>query len=188
MSELAMEVRGVDTDGRTLTGVVAPYDEVSYLTRDPAGERIIRGAFRRSIDHHTKGKKIRLFVGHEEQRAAVGHAVEWIDSADGLSARFVLGPGRRSDEALEDLDNDNFGGLSVAFVPVKAGRGADGVREVREGQLVGVSLVGVPAYAGSRIVARRGVEDLDALLAPFANRPVVDLSPIPAVWLYDSAR
>ena len=47
MTELAMEIRAVDVDERTIAGVVAPYDEISYLTPDPAGERIIRGAFRK---------------------------------------------------------------------------------------------------------------------------------------------
>ena len=182
---LDMQVRAVDGDARTITGVVAPYDEVSYVTPDPAGERIMRGAFAKSISQ--VGTKVRLFVGHENRGASVGHAVEWIDDPAGLSATFAISPSRRGDEALDDARNDGFGGMSVGFLPLQQRRGPDGVREVREARLMEVSLVGVPAYASARVLAVRHA-NLDELLAPFANRPVVDLSPIPAVWLYDSGR
>ena len=47
--QLAMEIRSVDTAERTLVGVVAPYDQTTYLVADPGGERIMRGAFNESI-------------------------------------------------------------------------------------------------------------------------------------------
>lgn len=181
-----MELRAVDADARTITGVVAPYDEVSYMVPDPAGERIRRGAFAKSIAQ--VGSKVRLFVGHDNRGASIGHATGWVDDPDGLSATFNVAPSRRGDEALDDARNDGFGGLSVGFLPLQVRRGADGVREVREARLMEVSLVGVPAYAGARILAVRSAESSDALLAPFLNRPDVNLSPIPAVWLYDSGR
>jgi uncharacterized protein len=185
MDTLTMELRSVDADARTITGIVAPYDEVSYVTGDPAGERIMRGAFAKSIAQ--VGNKVRLFVGHENRGASIGHATAWVDDPAGLSATFAVAPSRRGDDALDDARNDAFGGLSVAFHALQQKRGADGVREVREARLMEVSLVGVPAYPGARVLAVRSAE-LDTLLAPFANRPAVDLSPIAAVWLYDSAR
>jgi hypothetical protein len=181
MSELAMEIRAVDTEGRMVTGVVAPYDEVSYLAPDPAGERIMRGAFKKSIAQ--RGGQIRLFVGHDHEGAAVGHAVDWTDDAQGLTGTFRVSPGMRGDQALEDLHNDLYGGLSAAFRPLGVTRGQDGVREVREAMLVGVSLVGAQAYDSARVLAVRAV-----LIPDLPPRPVIDLSPIPAVWLYDSAR
>ena len=41
----------MDDAERRIVGVVAPYDETTYLVPDPGGERIMRGAFKRSIDH-----------------------------------------------------------------------------------------------------------------------------------------
>ena len=51
MHELAMELRSVDEPQRLVVGVVVPYDELTYLTPDPRGERVKRGAFARSIAH-----------------------------------------------------------------------------------------------------------------------------------------
>jgi hypothetical protein len=181
MNELEMQIRAIDTEGRMVTGVVAPYDEVSYLAPDPAGERIIRGAFAKSIAQ--RGDKILLFVGHAHDGAAVGRAVDWLDDETGLTGTFRVSRGKSGDQALEDLDNDNFGGMSAAFRPLVATRGKDGVREVREAMLVGVSLVGAQAYDGALVLAHRAAHIPD--LPP---RPVIDLSPIPAVWLYDSPR
>ena len=56
------------------------------------------------------------------------------------------------------------------------------MKEVVEARLVEVSLVGVPAYEGAALMAVRSAQSLDALLAPFANRPSVDLTPIPPLW------
>lgn len=184
MTGLTMEIRAVDADERTLAGVVAPYDEVSYLTKfGPTGERILRGAFSRSIEQ--RGAKVRLFVGHAHVGPAVGHALEWSDGPDGLTGRFRFAPGRAADDALEQARADLFGGLSVGFRALSAGRGKDGVREVREARLEEVSLVGVPSYAGAEITEVRSAElDADALLAPFLTpAPVVDLSAFDAPWL-----
>jgi len=68
--------------------------------------------------------------------------------------------------------------LSVGFQALTATRGADGVREVKEGRLVEVSVVALPAYAGAAVLAVRNAQDLDALLAPFLNRPQVNLDPV----------
>jgi hypothetical protein len=182
VNELSMELRAVDPQARTITGIVAPYDEVSYLTPDPAGERIVRGAFRKSIEQ--RGGKVRLFVAHDNRGAAVGHATEWVDDEAGLSAVFTVAAGARGDQALDDCRADLYGGLSVGFRPLVQTRGEDGVREIREAALAEVSLVGVPAYEGARVLATRSRAAAPAL----PPRPVVDLSPIPAVWLYDSGR
>ena len=63
---LAMEIRSVDLEERTLVGVVAPYDEVSYLVPDPGGERIMRGAFAKSI--RQRSDKIPLHDNHGTDR------------------------------------------------------------------------------------------------------------------------
>ena len=59
--ELAMEIRAVTESVREVVGIVAPYDETSFLV--PGGERIVRGAFQRSIDH--RSTKIPLLDNHK---------------------------------------------------------------------------------------------------------------------------
>lgn len=194
MPHVAMELRSVQISERLIIGRLAPYDETTYLVRDPSGERIRRGAFTRSIemksrDGVTEKKRIRLFVGHGRgDEAAVGLSRDWTDGPDGLDGEFLVKEGPRGDEALADAAGGYFGGLSVEFAPVRGGRvrADDGVVEVREAQLFGVALVGVPAYAGAEVV---GVRDrARQLLDSIPPRPQIDLSPIPAPWLYDSPR
>lgn len=181
---LDMQLRAVDVTQRTIAGVVAPYDETTYLVPDPAGERICRGAFAKSITQ--RGTRIPLFVGHtRKSEAAVGLSQAWTDDDAGLSGVFAIKPGPEGDQALADADGGYFGGMSVEFAPVNRGRGDDGAVEVREAKLLGVALVGVSAYAGARILAVRSAQ---AVLEKIGPRPAIDLSPIPAVWLYDRAR
>lgn len=176
MNELRMAVRAVDTSERMIVGVAAPYGEVSELAGDPAGERIMAGTFRRSIEH--RADRIPLLANHGRDRV-LGYSVGFDDGADGLVGRFRINEGADGDRALEDVQHGYYAGMSVGYVELKVGRGADGVREVREGKLVEVSLVGIPAYEGAAVLAVRNAQDVDALLAPFRNRPDVNLAPIP---------
>ena len=176
---LAMEIRTVDPEERTLVGVVAPYDEVSYLVPDPGGERIMRGAFAKSI--RQRADKIPLHDNHGTVRR-LGLSRTFDDGTDGLVGLFGINEGPRGDEALEELRHGYFGGLSVGFQPLVVTRGDDGVREIREAKLMEVSLVGMPAYEGAGIVAVRNAQDLDDLLAPFRNPPAVNLEPIRPLW------
>ena len=176
MELLAMELRSVSESARTVTGVVAPYDETTYLVGDPAGERIRRGAFRRSITH--RGDKIPLLRNHD-RNLRMGVSQSFAETAEGLLGEFRVNDGDAGDAFLAECRNGYFGGLSAGFLPLDHLRGDDGAREVVEGKLVEVSTVGIPAYEGSGMLAVRNAQDMDALLAPFLNRPAVDLSPLP---------
>lgn len=176
MELLAMELRSVDEPQRLVVGTVAPYDELTYLVNDPNGERIRRGAFRRSIQH--RGDKIPLFRNHD-RALRLGVSRSFDETAEGLLGEFRVNDGDPGDALLEDCRNGYFGGLSAGFVPLVRDRGTDGAGEVTEGKLVEVSVVGHPAYEGAGMLAVRNAQDLDALLAPFLARPAVDLSPIP---------
>lgn len=178
--ELLMEVCGVDHDGRTVVGVVAPYDEVTYLVPDPGGERIKRGAFAKSI--RQRGDKVPLFREHDHTRQ-LGQSVTFAEEPRGLVGTFQVGASPAGDALLEDFGHGYVRKFSVGFKAFNAPLGDDGVREVREAQLVEVSAVGLPAYEGAGLLAVRSAQDLDALLAPFrVPRPDVNLSPIPPVW------
>ena len=176
---LPMEIRSVDPEQRVLVGVVAPYDEVSYMVPDPGGERIVRGAFAKSI--RQRSDKIPLHDNHGTVRR-MGMSRAFDDGADGLIGTFGVFDGTRGDEFLDEIRHGYFGGMSVGFQPLVATRGPDGVREIREAKLMEVSVVGMPAYEGAGIVAVRNAQSLDDLLAPFRNPPMVNLEPIPQLW------
>ena len=178
LEQLPMEIRSVDTAAREMVGMVVPYDEVTYLTPDPNGERVLRGAFSKSI--RQKGRKIALLRNHDQTRK-LGNATDWSDGPDGLVGTFKMVDGEHGDLMLEDLRNGCLDSLSVGFRALTAQRGADGVREVKEAMLAEVSVVTIPAYAGAAVLAVRNAQDLDALLAPFANRPQVNLAPVPPI-------
>jgi HK97 family phage prohead protease len=179
---LDMEIRDVTEARREIVGVVAPYDETTYLTGDPRGERLIRGCFAESI--RRKGDRIPLCIGHNHGRAAVGLSRSWREDGDGLVGVFAVRADPEGDKALGDVRDGYLPALSVGFAPIPARtrRAADGALEHTEAALKEVSLVVVGAYDGARVLAVRSAQDLDALLAPFANPPAVDLSPFPTPW------
>lgn len=175
---LPMEIRDVEPSQRTIVGVVVPYDEVSYLSPNPGGERIRRGAFEKSI--RQRGGRIPLFRNHDHG-LKLGVSRSFVEETSGLIGEFAVLEGRHGDDLLEDVRAGHLDGLSVAFQPLNAPRRRDGVVEVREARLFEVSVVALAAYAGAGLLAVRSAQDLDALLAPFVARPDVNLAPIPPI-------
>lgn len=176
MEPLAMELREVNESQRLVIGVITPYDEISYLTPDPNGERIRRGAFGRSISH--RSAKVPLLRAHDRS-TRFGMSRSFTDDASGLIGEFAVNHGDRGDQLLEECRDGYLGAMSAGWLPLDARRAADGVREITEAKLVEVSLVAVPAYEGAQLIATRNAQDLDAMLAPFRCRPDVNLDPIP---------
>lgn len=176
MHELAMAIRSVNPDTRTVVGVAIPYGEVSLLAGDPAGERFVAGAFTRSIEH--RADRIPLLDNHARDRV-MGYSTGFDDGDRELVGEWVVNQGDTGDAYLDNLRHGYYAGMSVGFLPIRVGRGDDGVKEIREAKLVEVSTVGIPAYEGAALLAVRDAQDLDALLAPFRMRPAVNLDPIP---------
>lgn len=166
MNELTMEIRSHDPGERVVVGIVAPYNEVSYLTPDPAGERIMVGAFKRSIGRI--GQKIPLLRNHSTDRK-LGISQTFEDGPDGLIGTFKILEGRHGDDLIEDLRTGGLGSMSVGFQTVQATRGTDGVREIREARLIEVSMVAIPAYQGAAMLAVRSATTTHDLLTPFLN-------------------
>ena len=178
-NHLGMEIRSVEVPERIVVGMVAPYDETSYLAGDPGGERILRGAFNRSITH--RGSAIPLHDNHSTGRR-LGTSSSWEESDVGLVGVFSINEGPRGDDILTELRQGYFGGMSVGFQPIDVDRSDDGVRQIREAELIEVSLVGMPAYEGAGLVTVRSADVIVEMLRPFQNPPAVDLSPIPQPW------
>ena len=173
---LAMEVRSVDAEARTIIGRCMPYNETSYLTpRLFSGERVIRGAFSKSISE--RAGKVFLYREHDHAHA-IGRSTEWQEEADGLLGSFHIRPAPLGDEVLAELRDGYLPGMSCGFRPIKTRRGKDGVTEVTEAALLEVSLVSIPAYDGAEVLALRHKADVAAIMATFGPRPDIDLSPI----------
>lgn len=174
MFQLPMELRG-EPDGRTIHGVCVPYDEISYLTPNPQGERVLRGAFTKSI--RQQAGKIFLFRSHDHSHP-VGKAVEFRDEPDGLHGAFQIRQSILGDECLEDVRQGYLPALSIGFRPLQVRRGKSGETEVVEGMLKEVSLLPIGAYDGARVLALRSPT------ASLEIPQVVDLSPVVPGWVY----
>jgi HK97 family phage prohead protease len=176
MLELEMSLRAADVEARTVTGIVVPYDETTYLVPVAGGERVRRGAFTRSI--RNRGDKVPLFRNHD-RALRMGTSVGFEETDDGLLGTFRINEGDAGDALLAETRQGYYGGLSAGFMAVRRERGTDGAQEVVEGRLEETSLVGHPAYTGSGLLSVRNAEDRTALLAPFLARPDVNLAPVP---------
>jgi HK97 family phage prohead protease len=175
-----MELRTVTESERVIVGVVAPYDETTYLVPNPSGERVVRGAFEKST--RQRGDKIPLIRGHDHAGKCLGVSRRFTEDPDGLIGEFVVNAGDEGDRLLEDCRNGYYRAMSAGFDALGGTRrGADGAREIVEARLVEVSLVAVPAYAGAGLLAVRSATDVDRLLEPFRNPPAVNLEPIPVI-------
>lgn len=172
-----MEIRREATTGRTISGVCVPYDEISYLTPNPTGERVVRGAFTKSATQRLT--KLFLYRDHEHERP-VGRAVSFADEPDGLHGTFQIRESVLGDETLADIRDGFLPAMSVGFRAVQVRRAADGVMEVVEAQLLEVSLVSLPAYDGAQVLALRSQYNAQRL-----QLLQVNLSPVVPGWVYD---
>jgi uncharacterized protein len=167
-----LDVRAADLEQRTIEGIVVPYNETSYLTPDPAGERFLPGSLSRTVKD--RGSRIKLFRNHDH-REAFGTRSEWDpNDSKGLWARFHVPPGAARDEFLNDVAQGLLDAFSVGFRPIRTRRAQDGAREIQEAALHEVSVAPLAAYDGARVLAVRTPAAVD--LAPM---PAVDLTPIP---------
>jgi Escherichia/Staphylococcus phage prohead protease len=180
---LAMEIRSVDVEHRTLVGRCIPYDETSYLVPDPRGERVLRGAFSKSIsEKRAAASRVFLYRNHDRDHA-IGHALDFVDAADGLLGTFEIRASTMGDEALEEVRTGYLPALSAGFRTIRERRAKDGAREIVEAALVEVSLLSTPAYQNARVLELRQAADREKLLADlFPPRPEIDLTPIPGLW------
>jgi HK97 family phage prohead protease len=172
---LPMEIREFNDSGRTIEGICIPYDETSYLTPNPDGERVKRGAFTKSAEQRLG--KIFLYVGHDHAHP-IGRTTKFEDRADGLAATFHIRESVLGDQALTDVREGYLPGLSVGFRPLQARRASDGATEIVEGQLMEVSLVPIAAYDGARVLAVRTAWNATHGLAA----PAYNLAPVVPGW------
>jgi Escherichia/Staphylococcus phage prohead protease len=168
LDQLVMELRSVDQLERVVVGVVAPYGEISFLTPNPAGERIRPGAFAKSL--RQRAAKIPLFRSHDHTRK-LGQSRSFSDDGTALIGEFAILPGEHGDLLLEDLRLGYLDGMSAGMRVLNATRGRDGATEVREAMLAECSVTALAAYEGAALLSVRNAQTV--------NPPAVNLSPLP---------
>lgn len=187
-----IELRTISTDERIVGGIAVPWNETSYLTPDPAGERFLPGSLTRSVK--AKGDRLKLFRGgvdRHEHGNAIGRPIE-LDPRhpDGLYAKWRIGATPAGDAALVEIAEGLLDAFSVGFRAIRQRRGTDGAREVLEAELAEVTLLPLGAYDGARVLEVRApssapssLADIDAWLAEHPV-PEIDRTPLPEVHRY----
>jgi uncharacterized protein len=172
----AAEIRvSDDGDGRTVAGIAMPWDEISHGTPHRGGEVFRRGAFKRSLEHHTRaGRLPRLMYAHNGETRPVGLPLKVEESDPGLYVEYRMVNTPAADAALLEVREGVLDALSVGFTAVQAPHNRQGVREVREARLNEVSLVAMPAYENARVLALRG----PGSVTDIPERPEISFDPI----------
>ena len=177
-----LELRVPDMSERIVEGVIVPWDETTFLTADPRGERFRPGSLTRTIKE--RGDRVKLFRSHDHD-VAVGRATQWKPTHEGgCWAQFRIAATAAGDAVLAEVHEGMLDAFSVGFLPKRETRGADGAREVIEAQLHEVSLCPMGAYDGARVLAMRSSGHTGAPAVKLDPMPDYDLSPLvlPMHW------
>jgi HK97 family phage prohead protease len=148
-----------DGDGRTIVGVVCPYNERADIS-DFGGdyvEMFVKGSFARSISE--RGHKVKLLAQHDHRRFPIGKATSLVEHDDGLHGAFAIPNTREGDDVLELVRTGTLDSFSIGFRPVRDRRDGDVIVRA-EASLSEVSLVGLPAYQGAAIKGIRAAQPL----------------------------
>lgn len=147
-----LQIKSLD-DAGTIEGVAAAFDNVDF-----GGDRIIPGAFAKSLsDHRARGSMPAMLLHHDLHRpcgvwtdmAEIGDGLQakgrlTLDSADGREAHALASAG-----ALR--------GLSVGYVPDVVGQARD-ARELKAVTLHEVSLVAVGLNDRARVTSVKSID------------------------------
>lgn len=146
--ETNLEVRG-DGDGRTICGIVVPYDVEQRISHNLT-EVFRRGAFSRVIPN---AHRVKLLVSHDSRALPIGRATLLREEAGGLWGEFRVSKGSRSDDILELVRDGALSEFSIGFQSLKDNRRKDGVVERIAAHLAEVSLVTFGAYGQNAQIA-----------------------------------
>lgn len=154
-----LEVQG---DGRTIFGLLAPYNEVAEVDDGfgPYYETFLPGCFERPL--RASARYLRLQLEHNGHWVGRGEA--WMDSSRGLEAELRLDNTEAGREAAFKVADDQTPGLSIAFQPgqYEKRRHPDGkwvVERAKVKTIHHVALCQEPAYRTARVEAVRSKPD-----------------------------
>ena len=180
-----VEWRRPSTDERIVEGIAVPWNETSFLTPDPAGERFLPGSLTRSVK--ARGPRLKLFRNHDHGTAIGVFRAADAKHDDGLWLSWRIGSTAAGNAALEEIAEGLLDAFSIGFRTIKARRGGDGAREIVEADIHECSLAPIGAYDGARVLAVRaptfGVAEITAWMAQHPI-PAVSRVPIPDLSRY----
>lgn len=110
------EVKSLDLDARTFTGLSSTWDE------DLGGDIIHEGAFKNTLkEWKSSGSIIPLIDQHNygSIRSVVGKMTDAKETDDGLESTFQVIEGPDGDEVLRRIKGQYVDGLSIGYEPVK---------------------------------------------------------------------
>lgn len=149
------------SDGRTLYGIAAPYDQPAQI----AGftERIKPGAFARTLRERSDVMLLRDHDMHQLLARTSNGSLALEDASDGLHFRAQLVETTIANDTLAEVRAGLLAGMSVGFyVRGETWNGARDQRTLNDVELVEVSAVGpAVAYEGTSIAARNKQRDGD---------------------------
>lgn len=171
-------------EGRTVEGVVVPYEQPADVADDYGPAPVYREVFTStSFARQLQGiaarpDLLRGITFKLEHRDELNHRIGWtqaVESTDaGLSARFGLHD-RADLDLIRSMLEQSHRGLSIEARLHKSRVRADGVVERRVVELVNVAAVPAGAYVGAGITAMRGA-------AGELPRPTPTLDAIRDAW------
>lgn len=144
-------------DGRTIIGLVCPYDKIATVNDGfgPFRETFDRGAF----DRITRAKPTFVRLHLEHTGAWVGRGDRWLPSEDGLRMALRVDDTDQGRAAVYKIRDGQTPGFSIGFVPGKTmtKMHADGPVEHRMSvkALHHVAVVPQPAYADAQVASVR---------------------------------
>lgn len=162
-----LEVRSAG-DGRTIHGIVVPFDHVARVSDGgpPYDEAFQRGAFAKTIVE--RGDRVKLLSQHASRTNPLGKALTLREDAAGLYGEFYVSRTTAGDEALELVRDGALDSFSVGFAPVKHEKRGR-VTWRTEVALREASLVTFGAYDGALVGGVRALDLTPEDLADLAR-------------------
>lgn len=134
----SMDIRSVDTETRTITGLAVPYGQTTNV--GGYKERFEKGAFGDARD-------VKLFYGHSEP---IGLVTKGEDTDEGYMIEARISETERGNEVYTLMKDGVLNRFSVGFLPVEHRMEEDVVVRTRA-DLKEISVVAFPAYEGAKV-------------------------------------
>jgi len=135
----------VDRESRTIFGLAVPYGVAAKKN----GHRF---QFSRGSLTYPEVSRVKLLMQHDRSQA-VGKAVEFTDSPEGLWVKFQVARGPEGDRALTLAEDGVFDGLSIGLRDGGKFSRREGINHSVSNEIAEISLTPDPAFSDARVSA-----------------------------------